>query len=191
MSATTTDRLVEAARAELVATDGELEVARVAARAGVSAGLPYHYFATKAGLLRAVVERFYDAYDAAVMAPNPWPGASWRDRERERTRRFVDFHLDAPLAPVLLVHLARDRSVADAEARRLAADIDRAAANIRSGQRDGELPAHLDADLAAAMTLGGLRQALSHALSASDPLDREHLRSSLWTSVAGVLGLTP
>jgi len=56
----TRSRLLEAAASELVERDGQLEVASVAARADVSVGLLYRYFGSKAGLVRAVVEDFYD-----------------------------------------------------------------------------------------------------------------------------------
>ncbi|MGO9651307.1 TetR/AcrR family transcriptional regulator [Mycobacterium sp.] len=49
------DRLLGAATDELAAT-GEIEVAAVARRAEVNVGLPYRYFATRTGLLIAVLE---------------------------------------------------------------------------------------------------------------------------------------
>ena len=80
-------RLLEAAARELVERDGILEVEGVARRAGVSVGLIYRYFDSKAGLVGAVVEDFYDRYDRSVMEPNPVPRAGWPKRERERSPR--------------------------------------------------------------------------------------------------------
>jgi AcrR family transcriptional regulator len=74
--------LLRAAAEELVEV-GELEVAAVARRAGVSVGLPYRYFGTRSGLLIAVVDDFYDrlgkacalrAYHAPTWARSLLPG---------------------------------------------------------------------------------------------------------------------
>ncbi|QBI54103.1 TetR/AcrR family transcriptional regulator [Streptomonospora litoralis] len=59
-------RLLEGARAEILGGDGSLEVAAVARRAEVSAGLLYRYFDGKDGLVAAVVDDFYDGYDSEV-----------------------------------------------------------------------------------------------------------------------------
>ena len=61
------DRLLCAAT-DVLAETGEIEVAAVARRAEVSVGLPYRYFATRTGLLVAVLEAFYQRLcDAAAM----------------------------------------------------------------------------------------------------------------------------
>ena len=74
--------LIDAAVAEWTVT-GEVEVAAVARRAGVSAGLPYRYFGTRSGLLIALVEDFYSRLeDAAGM--RRYDASSWIDRERRR-----------------------------------------------------------------------------------------------------------
>ena len=79
-------RLLEAAAAELVERDGDLEVAAVAARAGTSVGLIYRHYGSKAGLLGAVIDDFYDRFDAEVIAPAlRAEGADWGARERLRT----------------------------------------------------------------------------------------------------------
>src|SRR5690554_5193406 len=69
--AATAPRLLAAAQTELIEGQGQLEMVAVARRAKVSAGLAYHYFGSKAGLIAAVVEAFYDRYDAAVIDRNP------------------------------------------------------------------------------------------------------------------------
>jgi hypothetical protein len=46
---------------------GEVEVAAVARRAGVSAGLPYRYFGTRSGLLIALVDDFYGRLETAAL----------------------------------------------------------------------------------------------------------------------------
>jgi AcrR family transcriptional regulator len=132
-------RLLEAAACELVERGGILEVESVAGRAGVSVGLIYRYFDSKAGLVGAVVEDFYDRYDRSVMEPNPVPGADWPKRERERTARAVAFHYQEPLAPVVLSRLHLEPGVAVIEARRLARHIEAAAHNLTLGQERGEI----------------------------------------------------
>ena len=58
------DALLRAAADELVERRGVLEVGSVAARAGVSVGLIYRHFGSKAGLLAAVGGDFYVRFDA-------------------------------------------------------------------------------------------------------------------------------
>ena len=60
------DRLIQAASEALVAGDGNFELRHEARRAGVSVGLTYHRFGSKAGLVAAVVDRFYDELQAVI-----------------------------------------------------------------------------------------------------------------------------
>src|SRR4051812_39263288 len=112
-------RLLHAAAAELIERDGSLEVMSVAARARVSVGLIYRWFESKAGLVAAVVDDFYDRVDEAVFDPDPVPGGTWAEREHKRTELAVAFHYDDPLAPVVLSTLAREPVVAAIEAGRV------------------------------------------------------------------------
>lgn len=185
----TRDRILKAAAKVLIAGDGQCEIADVARAAGVSAGLSYHYFTSKAGLIAAVVEAFYDRMEAAVMAPNPKPGAGWGERERLRLDRMVDFYYAEPLAPLILTRLSRTPDVAAVEAARLANHIDLAARNIQLAQRKGEIPAGLDAQLLGAMILGGLRQAIGQALGMSRRPGREKITDQLWSFIAGTAQL--
>ena len=179
--------LLQAAAAELIEREGALEVLAVAGRAGVSVGLIYRHFGAKAGLLSAVVEAFHDRFDAEVLAGDPAPGASWAERERVRMRRTVDFHYDDPLAPVILGRLARDSEVAAAEAFRLRRQIRFAASTIARGQAAGEIPDDLDAALAAAMTVGGVRQALGEVLTRPRRPPRDEVADQLWRLVAAAV----
>jgi len=117
----TRGRLLEAAAAELVERDGQLEVASVAARADVSVGLLYRYFGSKAGLVAAVVEDFYDRLFAETSrARDLADGDDFASRERKRLELSVAFHYRDPLAPVILSRLSREPEVAAAEVARLA-----------------------------------------------------------------------
>lgn len=185
------ERLLEAARDELISGGGALEVAPLAERAGLSVGLLYRHFGSKAGLAAAVVEDFFDRHDAAVMDLNPAPGADWATRERLRTELTVDFHYRDPLAAVVLARLAREPEVAAVEAERIARHVRLAARNIELGQRDGELPPDLDAGLVGAMVLGGIRQVLVEALSRGRRPGRDVLVDELWRFIVAAVRWRP
>lgn len=182
-------RLLDAAAAELVGTGGEMEIAAVARRAGAAVGLSYHYFGSKAGLLAALVEDFYDRYDAAVIDANPLPGGAWAERERARVVRLVDFMLAEPLAPLVLSRLSAEPEVAAVEARRLARHLSLGADNIAGAQAKGQLPAGPDPRLRIGMIMGGLRQAIGQALVGPETWTREALVAELWSFVAMAAGL--
>lgn len=182
-------RLVTAAAAELVETGGRLEMASVAARAGVSVGLSYHYFGSKAGLIAAVVEDFYNRYDAEVIDLNPLPGHDWAARERRRVELMVDFYLREPLAPLVLARLSAEPEVAAVDAQRIARHIKLAARNVEGARRKGHLPAGPDAGLLVGMIMGGLRQAVGQVLAGYVPRDRDRLVEDLWGFVASAAGL--
>nr|BFD39913.1 TetR/AcrR family transcriptional regulator [Pseudomonas sp. FFPRI_1] len=184
----TRSRLLDAAREELLLHGGALEVGRVAERAGVSVGLIYRYFNSRAGLLAAVVEDFHDRYQAEVMVADPLPGAAhWCQREERRVHRAVQFLYAEPLAPLLLVSLAREPEVASLEAQRIAENIRQGADNIRRGQAAGQLSAGLDPQLVAAMVLGGMHQALLEALGRRPRPPQEQLAHQLWHFIRGAL----
>ncbi|MEE2691643.1 MAG: helix-turn-helix domain-containing protein [Pseudomonadota bacterium] len=181
-------RLIEAAGAALLANDGALEMADVAARAGVSAGLAYHYFGSKAGLVSAVVEAFYDRYEA-VANERMDPRESWGRRERRRLGRVVDFLYAEPLAPVVLAMLGRTPEVAAVEIARQRAMIELAAHNIENGMRSGEIASEVDPIIAGAAIIGGIRQASALALEHKNRTPRETLADNLWTFIAGAVRL--
>lgn len=181
------EALLRAATDELIERRGVLEVGPVAARAGVSVGLIYRHFGSKAGLLAAVVGDFYVRFDAEVLDVDPAPGAGWGERERRRTEMAVAFHYDDPLAPIVLARMARDPEVAAVEARHLRLQVARGTRNVMRGQRDGEIPEDIDAGIAAAMTLGGVRQALIEVLSRREPPPRERVADQLWRLVVAAV----
>ncbi|MFN3399151.1 MAG: hypothetical protein ACK4Z4_02315, partial [Ferrovibrio sp.] len=129
--------------------------------------------------------------EAAVMEPNPKPGAGWGERERLRLERMVDFHYAEQLAPLILTRLSRTPDVAAVEAARIAGHIDLAARNIELAQQKGEIPDDLDSHLLGAMILGGLRQAIGQALGMPKRPSRDKITDQLWSFIAGTAQLKP
>ena len=185
----TRQTLLKAAREALMAGEGAAEMGVIAKGAGVSVGLAYHHFGSKAGLIAAVVEDFYDRYTETVNAR--FDGASWSERERKRTVALVDFFLDDDFARTLLGPLGRSPEVVNAEASCMAGMIELGARNIAAGQASGELDAQMDPMLAGAFVLGGVRQCLTVALANSDQPDRQTLADAAWRHIAHALGATP
>jgi len=183
------ERLLAAAAHEL-ATTGELEVAAVARRAGVSTGLPYRYFGTRSGLLVAVLDGFYERLHAAA-ALRTYPATTWADRERQRVRDWVGFLYSEPLARRVLGGPVGDAEVVAANARRLHLLVALGARNIAHAQRAGELPADRDPELLAAAVLGGTNTVVAVALVRDPRPPAEDLVEQLWAFVRGAVGLAP
>jgi len=188
--AATRVRLLAAARSELVERHGVLEVDSVARRAGVSVGLIYRHFGSKAGLVGSVVESFYRRFEEEVITSNPAPGADWVEREHARTLRAVAFHYQDALAPVVLARLHLEPAMAALEARQLDAHIELSAENVARGQRAGLVPKDIDPRFAGAMVLGGLRRVLVEALGREPRPPQQRVAAQLWRFVAAVLGLS-
>src|SRR5215212_3141213 len=93
---TTTERLVRAAQEELIESQGLLEMQAVAKRAKVSVGLAYHHFGSKAGLIAAVVEAFYNRLEDTAFSPSKLVSSDWAGREKERLAGYIAFHYDHP-----------------------------------------------------------------------------------------------
>jgi AcrR family transcriptional regulator len=176
---TTRARLVDAAERELREGGGALEITAVAGRAGVSPALPYRYFASRSELLAAVVDRFFDRFEAQVFRPAFLEHGDWFAREAVRTRRYVDFFFDDPMATPVLALLAGDRLVRERQAARLDRLVRAAARNIARGQREGAIPKRHDAALLGALVMGGLTEALLRALGSGPPRAREKLADAL------------
>lgn len=181
------EHLLRVASEELV-ENGTLEVATVAGRAGVSAGLPYRYFGTRSGLLIAVVESFYERLSEACVL-REYDEPSWAEREEHRVRDWVAFLYAEPLAPLILNGLAGDGEVAAFHTRRRALLIEVGARNIARGQRTGELPRRQDAELLAAAVLGGVTALGSVALTRSPRPAAEEVSAQLWAFVSGAVHL--
>ncbi len=181
--ARTRRRLLDAAAEELITT-GEVEVAAVARRAGVSVGLPYRYFQTQSGLVSALLARFYYRVDAAVF--RGFPGGTWAARERARMGALVRHLYGDPLAPAILGQRSRDVQATEVESRYMRLVIDRAARNLAGARSRGEGAPEGDLELLAACLMGGLRSALGTALNRTPRPDPEALTDTLWAFMKNV-----
>lgn len=180
------ERLVEAATQELAQT-GSFEVAAVARRAGVSAGLPYRYFGTRTGLLVAVVDAFYQRFYDTI-ALRDYDAPTWAERERQRITEWVDFLYGEPVAPVILAGLG-EGELATARGRWLQEMSKVGARNMAQGQRDGEIPDDRDPEYLAAATLGGTNAVVAVCLTRDPRPPAADVVDQLWSFVSGAVAL--
>ncbi len=185
----TPERLVCAAQDELIQSHGLLEMQAVAKRAKVSVGLAYHHFGSKAGLIAAVVEGFYNRLEDAAFSPSKLNSPDWAGREKERIAAYILFHYDHPFAPLVVGALSRAAEVLDVEQAFTKRQLTAGAYNLRAGQRDGVIPTDLDPRLTIALLIGGIRQALIGALTSGHRPDPVELTDKIWVFVAGALRL--
>lgn len=183
-------RLIESAREELIERDGQLEVDSVAGRANVSVGSIYRHFGSRAGLIGAVVDDFYQRYRREALDPNPVPGGRFGEREHKRTERGVAFHYNDPLARVILKSLHLDPEVAVKEAAHIDAMSSAAASVMALGQRRGEIPDDRDPRFLGAMIIGGMRRVLAVALASDPPIPQRTTVRKLWVLNAAIMGVT-
>jgi AcrR family transcriptional regulator len=184
---TTRQRILAAAGEELVET-GDLEVAGVCRRAGVSMGLPYRYFDNRSGLLVAVVEEFYlRLWQSATGREYPQP--TWAEREQARIRDWIAFLYAERLSVLVLGGLTGDSAVAAANQRQLRELIEIGAVNIAHGQQSGELPGGRDPELLAAAVLAGVHAAAAAAIERDERPVQEELFTEIWLFVKGAVGL--
>ena len=184
-------RLIRAAQDELIQTGGLLEMQAVAKRAKVSVGLAYHHFGSKAGLIAAVVEGFYNRLEDVAFSPSKLVSPDWAGREKERIAAYIAFHYDHPFAPLVVGPLSRAAEVLDVEQAFTRRQLIAGAYNVRAGQRGGVIPGDLDPRLTIALMIGGIRQALIGALTRDPRPDRDELTDKIWLFVTGALRLPP
>jgi AcrR family transcriptional regulator len=182
-------QLLTAARDELVRGNGVLELSALTRRAQLSTGALYHHFGSKSGLLAAIYDGFYDGLRHAIADSLLPADADWGVREHDRTRRFVAYHFNDPLASVLLGRAALDPELAELEAVHLQTMSEIAADNIRHGQELGQLPADIDAASAGAFVIGGLRHSIAQQLRATPRADPDQAAERLWHLTAAALGI--
>lgn len=182
-------RLLDAAGAELLARNGHLEIGTVARAAGVAPSVVYHHFGSKAGLVGAVVQRYYARLGEEVLDVDLRPLGDWPTRERERIRRGVRFQYAEPLAPIVYGSLSRDPAVTAIEARGIQAVVKESARNIGAAQRTGDLPRGVDPALAAAGIFGAMRQLLVEALSRRRRPSQRAVVEQLWRITAAAVSI--
>jgi AcrR family transcriptional regulator len=168
-----------------------LEMQAVARRAKVSVGLAYHHFGSKAGLIAAVVQAFYDRLEEVAFNPSNLRASNWPGREKERIAAYISFHYDHPFAPLVVGPLSRAAEVLDVEQAFTKRQLAAGAYNLRVGQRAGVIPGDLDPRLAIALMIGGIREALIGALTKIQRPDRRALTEKVWVFIAGALRLPP
>ncbi|CAN5487561.1 TetR/AcrR family transcriptional regulator [soil metagenome] len=188
--AQTRAKLLKAAADELVESEGQLEVAAVARRAGTSIGLTYRYFQNKGALAAAVVEDFFDRQDEAVLMAQI-EAETWRHRERRRIELMIAFHYAEPLARVALGGLAREPEVAAVMVDRQSRQAAIAAAMLARGQDLGMIDQHIDPSIVGPMLLGAIREALRVALAAGDALGAGDLTREVLTFVDAATRVRP
>lgn len=180
--------LLAAARAELVDGDGELEVANVAKRAGVSDGLTYYHFGNKAGLLNALVQDFHERLDDTISAV-PYEGDTWAERERHRVFEFVQFLYTDKAAPIVFKKVRADPLLSAHEREREIRLNKLGARNIAQAQREGEIdPAH-DPLLLVSMIIGGVAAGVNEALAMTPPKPLKQAQEEIWAFVERAAGL--
>jgi AcrR family transcriptional regulator len=182
--------IVAAARASLLKGAGDLEMAEVARRAGVSEGLAYYHFGNKSGLLNAIVRDFYERLDEAVLAV-PYEGANWKEREKARTCEFVRLMYEDPVAPLVVDVVRADPAFAAEEAERRRRLNLLGARNIAEAQKAGEIDRTQDPALLVAMILGGVTAGVSHALAANPPMPLVPAQEEIWSFVERAAGIAP
>jgi AcrR family transcriptional regulator len=187
----TRERLLAAARDLAISSGGHFEIATVAAAAGVVPSLVHRYFGSKAGLVRALVDDFFDRFHQQVLDVDLEEHGDWARHERMRLEAGVRFHYAEPFSVVLYGALARDPEVARCEADRIAAVVARAARSVRRGQRSGELPVGVDPVLAGAAMFGAMRLVMVQAMTRSPRPQPERVIEILWRQVAAAVQIDP
>jgi AcrR family transcriptional regulator len=180
-------RLIEAASLRMVEANGLIEVSEVAKAASTSVGLVYHHFGSKAGLIAAIVERFYDQMEIAIRGEPVENGADWLRAEQQRLSDAISFFYSSPLTPYMLTRLSRDSEVADIERQRLQSQIEIGARNIALGQRLGAVNPQLEPELTVIVLLTGLRHAIARSLERIPRPAEAVLKKQLWVVVSRVV----
>ena len=189
MSVSSQDKLIRAAQEELVLNRGIIEMQAVAKRAGVSVGLAYHHFGSKAGLVAAVVEAFYGLLDAAAFDGFKAQSNVWAEREHARILAYVEFHYSHPLASLMVGGLSRSPEVQDVETAFTDRQLAGGARMIAAAQSQGIIPSSMDPELTIALMVGGIRLALHRALQQEPRPNPQGLTDEIWAFVAAALGL--
>lgn len=187
----TRERLLACAREIAIANDGHLEIAWVAEAAGVVPSLVNRYFGSRAGLISALFDDFFDRLRAEVLDLDLDDQGTWAQHERIRLENGVRFHYADPAAVVLYTRLSREPEVAATENRHIEMVIKHAAANIRRGQQRGELPASVDPELAGAAMFGAMQRVMVTALGRKPRPRPDRVIEILWRQIAAAVEIDP
>ncbi|WP_162558881.1 TetR/AcrR family transcriptional regulator [Sphingorhabdus sp. EL138] len=181
-------KILTAAETILRAGEGDLEMGQVAEKADVSVGLAYHYFGSKSGMLGAIIDAFYDRYNAVV---NQYidPDINWGVREKDRLMAAVEFLYNDPMAPIILGKMAHTNQVAAVESARHEEMIEMATRNIGSGIKRGDIGSHIDPAIAGAAITGAMRSGIIHAMGMKPRPDPAILTHQIWGLIAGALDI--
>ncbi|MEM7638881.1 MAG: TetR/AcrR family transcriptional regulator [Pseudomonadota bacterium] len=182
-------RLVRAAEAELIDSNGHMEMLAVAKRAGVSVGLAYHHFGSKAGLLAAVVDHFYAPLRDISFGDAIPVDQDWSAREKARARAFIEYFYVHPFAPLVAGRLGREPEVRDVEAAHMNALLTEGAKNLAQGQRQGVVSQDVVPEVVIGLLMGGLRQAIDSAILAEKRPTKSMLLEQVWTFFERGMGL--
>jgi AcrR family transcriptional regulator len=187
----TRERLLACARDIAIANDGHLEIAWVAEAAGVVPSLVNRYFGSRAGLVSALLDDFFNRLAAEVINLDLEDQGSWARHERIRLEKGVHFHYTDPAAVVIYTQLSREPEVALTENRHIERVVKRAAANIRRGQKRGELPSSVDPELAGAAIFGAMQRVMVTALSRNPRPQPDRIVDVLWRQIAAAVDIDP
>ena len=183
----TRERLLACARDVAVANDGHIEIAWVAEAAGVVPSLVNRYFGSRAGLVSALLDDFFDRLHVEVLDLDLDDLGTWVQHERIRLEKGVHFHYTDPVAVVIYTRLSREPEVALTENRHIDEIVKHAAANIRRGQKRGELPSSIDPELAGAAMFGSMQRVMVTALGRTPRPRPDRIVEVLWRQIAAAV----
>jgi AcrR family transcriptional regulator len=183
----TRERLLACARDVAVANDGHIEIAWVAEAAGVVPSLVNRYFGSRAGLVSALLDDFFDRLHVEVLDLDLDDLGTWVQHERIRLEKGVHFHYTDPVAVVIYTRLSREPEVALTENRHIDSVVKHAAANIRRGQKRGELPSSIDPELAGAAMFGAMQRVMVTALGRTPRPRPDRIVEVLWRQIAAAV----
>jgi AcrR family transcriptional regulator len=187
----TRQRLLACAHDVSIANDGHLEIAWVAEAAGVVPSLVNRYFGSRSGLLSALIDDFFERLRVEVLDVNLEDQGTWAQHERLRLEKGVRFHYAHPAAVVIYTRLSREPEVAATENGHIAMIIKHAAANIRRGQKRGELPTSVDPELAGAAMFGAMQRVMVAALGRTPRPRPDRVTEILWRQIAAAVEIEP
>jgi AcrR family transcriptional regulator len=187
----TRERLLVCARDIAIANDGHIEIAWVAEAAGVVPSLVNRYFGSRAGLISALLDDFFERLRVEVLDLDLDDLGTWMQHERIRLEKGVHFHYTDPAAVVIYTRLSREPEVALTENRHIDEIVKHAAANIRRGQKRGELSSSIDSELAGAAMFGAMQRVMVTALGRTPRPRPERIIEVLWRQIAAAVEIDP